>query len=154
MLNTVAAGNHKFSAHVVTEGMAKLHHSVVDAKPWVLHINGQMLAALDKEAITAATRMQPATCEENFMKLMDQHTYHLGFHKSIDGEYQSALNSIWLPDYQWIQDTTKAWRLAQKLASNDEMQTMQVYFLISGLVIDAATQCKNQPVPPCLINYA
>ena len=52
-----------------------------------------------------------------------------------------------LEDYQWIQDTNKAWRLAQKLASNDEMQTMQVYFLISGLVIDAATQGKNQPGP-------
>ena len=52
-----------------------------------------------------------------------------------------------LEDYQWIQDTNKAWRLAQKLASNDEMQTMQVYFLISGLVIDAATQGKTQPGP-------
>ena len=52
-----------------------------------------------------------------------------------------------LEDYQWIQDTNKAWRLAQKLASNDEMQTMQVYFLISGLVIDAATHGKNQPGP-------
>ena len=52
-----------------------------------------------------------------------------------------------LEDYQWIQDTNKTWRLAQKLASNDEMQTMQVYFLISGLVIDAATQGKTQPGP-------
>ena len=52
-----------------------------------------------------------------------------------------------LEDYQRIQDTNKAWRLAQKLASNDEMQTMQVYFLISGLVIDAATQGKIQPGP-------
>ena len=33
------------------------------------------------------------------------------------------------------------------LAGNDEMQTMQVYFIISGLVIDAATQGKNQPGP-------
>ena len=33
------------------------------------------------------------------------------------------------------------------LADNDEMKTMQVYFLISGLVIDAATQGKNQPGP-------
>ena len=141
VLNTVTAGDHKFSAHVATaEDMAKLHHSVVDVKPWELHINGQRLAALDKEALTAATRMQPAACEDNFMKLMTQHTYHLAFHKSIAGDYQSALNSVWLPEYQWIQDTTKAWRLAQKLASNDEMQTMQVYFLISGLVIAASSK--------------
>ena len=33
------------------------------------------------------------------------------------------------------------------LASNDELKTMQVYFFISGLVIDAATQGKNQPGP-------
>ena len=33
------------------------------------------------------------------------------------------------------------------LAANDELQTMQVYFFISGLVIDAATQGKNQPGP-------
>ena len=52
-----------------------------------------------------------------------------------------------LEDYQWIQDTNKAWRLAQKLASNDEMQTMHVYLIISGLVIDAATQGKTQPGP-------
>ena len=52
-----------------------------------------------------------------------------------------------LEDYQWIQDTTKAWRLAQKLASNDEMQTTHVYLIISGLVIDAATQGKTQPGP-------
>ena len=32
-------------------------------------------------------------------------------------------------------------------AGNDEMETAQVYFLISGLVIDAATQGKNQPGP-------
>ena len=143
VLNTVTVENQKFSAKVVTEGMAPDHWS----KPWLLHINGQRLAALDQEAITAATRMQPATCEEHFMKLMAQHTYHLCFHKSIAGEYQSAVISIWLEDYQWIQDTNKAWRLAQKLASNDEMQTMQVYFLISGLVIDAATQGKTQPGP-------
>ena len=33
------------------------------------------------------------------------------------------------------------------LADNDEIKTMQVYFLISGLVIDAATQGKTQPGP-------
>ena len=33
------------------------------------------------------------------------------------------------------------------LAANDELQTAQVYFQISGLVIDAATQGKNQPGP-------
>ena len=33
------------------------------------------------------------------------------------------------------------------LAGNDELQTMHVYFLISGLVIDAACQGKNQPGP-------
>ena len=52
-----------------------------------------------------------------------------------------------LGHYQWIQDTNKAWRLAQKLASNDEMQTMHVYLTISGLVIDAATQGRIQPGP-------
>ena len=143
VLNTVTVENQKFSAKVATNGMAPHQWS----KPWLLHINGQRLAALDQEAITAATRMQPATCEEHFMKLMAQHTYHLCFHKSIAGEYQSAVISIWLEDYQWIQDTNKAWRLAQKLASNDEMQTMHVYLTISGLVIDAATQGRIQPGP-------
>ena len=33
------------------------------------------------------------------------------------------------------------------LAANDELQTAQVYFQISGLVIHAATQGKNQPGP-------
>ena len=33
------------------------------------------------------------------------------------------------------------------MASNDEMQTMKVYLLISKLVIDAATQGKTQPGP-------
>ena len=52
-----------------------------------------------------------------------------------------------LEDYQWIQDTNKAWRLAQKLASNDEMQTMHVYFLIRVLVIDVACQGKTELGP-------
>ena len=33
------------------------------------------------------------------------------------------------------------------MASNDEMQTMKVYLLISKLVIDAAVQGKTQPGP-------
>ena len=33
------------------------------------------------------------------------------------------------------------------MAANDELQTAQVYFQISGLVIHAATQGKNQPGP-------
>ena len=33
------------------------------------------------------------------------------------------------------------------LPCNDELQTAQVYFLISGLVIDAACQGKNQLGP-------
>ena len=147
VLNTVTAGDHKFSAHVATAAdMDKIHHSVVDDKPWELHINGQRLAALDKEALTAATRMQPAACEDNqdnFMKLMTQHTYHLAFHTSIFGENKSAPK--WLAEHH--QGTIKACRLAEKLGSNDEMQTNQVYLFISGLVIDAATQCNTQPGP-------
>ena len=147
VLNTVTAGDHKFSAHVATAAdMDKIHHSVVDDKPWELHINGQRLAALDKEALTAATRMQPAACEDNqdnFMKLMTQHTYHLAFHTSIFGENKSAPK--WLAEHH--QGTIKACRLAEKLASNDEMQTNQVYLFISGLVIEAATQCNTQPGP-------
>ena len=100
VLSTVSVENHKFSAKVVTEGRAKLHHSGVDVKPWQLQINGHKLAALDAEEITAATKMQPATCEENFLKVMAQHTYHLGFHKSIAGECQSAVETIWNSDWK------------------------------------------------------
>ena len=75
------------------------------------------------------------------------HTYHHCFHKCLAGEHQSALRSILPKDWQWIQKTNKVFRLAQKLASNDEMQTTHVYLIISGLVIDAATQGKTQPGP-------
>jgi hypothetical protein len=57
VLSAVNVENLKFSAKVVTEGRAKLHHSVVDVKPWQLHINGQKLATLDAEEIVAATKM-------------------------------------------------------------------------------------------------
>ena len=36
---------------------------------------------------------------------------------------------------------------SQMLAANDELQTSKVYFFVSGLVISAATQGKNQPGP-------
>ena len=147
VLSTVSVENHTFSARVTTEGRAKLHHHHAEVQPWQLCINGQKLAALDAEEIAAATKRQPATCEDRFMKVMGQHTYHLGFHKSIAGECQSAITSIWEPDWQQIKDSNKAWRCAQMLASNDELKTMQVYLFISGLVIDAATQGKNQPGP-------
>ena len=144
VLNTVTVENQKFSAKVVTEGMAPDHWT----KPWLLHIWGQRLAALDEEAITAATRMQPAACEESpTRRFIWFHTYHHCFHKCLAGEYQSAVRSIWLKDWQWIQKTNKVFRLAQNLASNDEMQTMHVYLTISGLVIDAATQGRIQPGP-------
>ena len=140
VLNTVPVENQEFSAKVVTEGMDPTHWS----KSLWLHITGQRLATLDLEAIIAATKRH---CEEHHMKLMAQQTYHLCFHKSLDGEYQSAVASIWLEDYQWIQDNNTAWRLAQKMASNDEQQTMKVYLLIIKLVIDAAVQGKTQPGP-------
>ena len=147
MLNTISVENHKFSAQVVTEGRAKLHHSVVDVKPWELHINGQKLAVLDAKEIAAVTQMQPETCEGNFLKVMAQHTYHIGFQKSIAGESQSAVDYLVLSDWQKVKDSNKTWRYAQMLAGNDELQTMHVFFLISGLVIDAACQGKNQPGP-------
>ena len=143
-LNTVTVENHKFSAKVVTEGMAPDHWT----NPWLLHIWGQRLAALDEEAITAATMMQPAACEDSpTRRFIRFHTYHHCFHKCLAGEHQSALRSILLKDWQWIQKTNKVFRLAQNLASNDEMQTMHVYLTISGLVIDAATQGRIQPGP-------
>ena len=82
---------------------------------------------------------------------MAQRTYHLGFHKSIAGECQSAADTLLLPDWQKIQDSNKAWRYAQMLAGNDELQTMHVYFLIRGLVMDAACQRKNQPGPKVFV---
>ena len=60
VLDTVSVENHSFSAKVVTEGGAKLHHNVADVKPWELHINGHKLQSLGKEAITAATTLRPA----------------------------------------------------------------------------------------------
>ena len=98
VLDSISVGNHKFSARVVTEGRAKLHHNVADVKPWELHINGHRLQPLGKEEITAATKMCPAKCEESFMKDMAEYLYHLDFHKSIDGEAQSAAESIRRPD--------------------------------------------------------
>ena len=140
VLNTVPVENQEFSAKVVTEGMDPTHWS----KSLWLHITGQRLATLDLEAIIAATKRH---CEEHHMMLMAQQTYHLCFHKCLECEYQSAVASIWLEDYQWIQDNNRAWRLAQKMASNDEQQTMKVYLLIIKLVIDAAVQGKTQPGP-------
>ena len=116
VLDTVSVENHNFSAKVVTEGRAKLHHSGVDVKPWQLHINGQKLAALDAEEITAATKMQPATCEESFLQVMAQHTYHLGFQKSIADESLAAATWLWSEEWQHIKDSNKAWRYAQMLA--------------------------------------
>ena len=78
VLNTVPVENQKFSAKVVTEGMDPTHWS----KSLWLHITGQRLATLDREAIIAATKRQ---LEEHHMKLMAQQTYHLCFHKSLDG---------------------------------------------------------------------
>ena len=146
-LSTVSVDTHKFSARVVLEGRAKIHHSGADVKPWQLHINGQKLAALDAEEITAATKMQPAACEEGFLQVMAQHTYHLGFQKSIADECQAAATYLWSAEWQQIQGSNKAWRYAQMLAGNEEMQTMQAYFQISGLAIYAASQAMNQPGP-------
>ena len=79
------------------------------------------------------------------MKDMTEYLYHFDFQKSIAGEAQSAAVSIWGPDWKSIQLTNKAWRLAQRLALKDEMQTMHVYFMISGMVIDAASKDLDQP---------
>ena len=79
------------------------------------------------------------------MKDMTEYLYHFDFQKSIAGEAQSAAVSIWGPDWESIQLTNKAWRLAQRLALKDEMQTMHVYFMISGMVIDAASKGVEQP---------
>ena len=46
VLDSISVENHKFSARVVTEGRAKLHHNVADVKPWELHINGHKLQPL------------------------------------------------------------------------------------------------------------
>ena len=71
-----------------------------DVRPWELHINGNKLQPLGKEEIIAATMMHPASCEESFMKGLTEHTYHLGFKKSIAGEFQSAKTSLKLSDWQ------------------------------------------------------
>ena len=140
VLDTVSVENHTFSAKVVTEGRTKLHHLPADVRPWEPHINGNKLQPLGKEEIIAATMMHPASCEESFMKGLTEHTYHLGFKKSIAGEAQSAAGSLWAPDWQRIKLTNKAWKLSQKLATNNEMQTLHAYWIISGLVIAASRQ--------------
>ena len=81
------------------------------------------------------------------MKGLTEHTYHLDFKKSIAGEFQSAKTSLKLSDWQKIQQSNKTWRYAQMMAANDELQTAQVYLQISGLVMHAANQDKNQPGP-------
>ena len=147
VLDTVSVENHTFSAKVVTEGRTKLHHLPADVRPWEPHINGNKLQPLGKEEIIAATMMHPASCEESFMKGLTEHTYHLDFKKSIAGEFQSAKTSLKLSDWQKIQQSNKTWRYAQMMAANDELQTAQVYLQISGLVMHAANQDKNQPGP-------
>ena len=136
---------HKFTARVITEGRAKLHHPPAEVKPWQLQINGQQLAALDAEDIAAATTMKPSL-EDSFMKVMPQPTYHLSYQKSIAGENQCAAESIWPADWQHIKDS-RAYLYSQMLAKNDDLQTCQAYFQISGLVISAANQGNNQPGP-------
>ena len=53
--------------------------------------------------------------------------------------------SIWGPDWKSIQLTNKAFKLAQKLGLHDESETVHAYFIISGLVIDAANKEVGQP---------
>ena len=137
VLDSISVENHKFSARVVTEGRAKLHHNVADVKPWGLHINGHRLQPLGKEEINAATKMCPAASEESFLKVMTERLYNLVFQKSVDGEALSDAVYVMKPDWQSIHLPLKAWMLAQRLALKDEMQTMHVYLIISGLVIDA-----------------
>ena len=72
---------------------------------------------------------------------------NLVFQKSVDGEALSDAVYIMKPDWQSIQLPLKAWMLAQRLALKDEMQTMYVYCMISGRVIDAARKGMDQPGP-------
>ena len=96
VLDTVSVENHKFSAKLVTEGRAKLHHHVDGVKPWELHSNGHKLKHLGKDAI----QMHLATCEESLMWVMTGYTYNLGSNKTIDGGAKPAAESIWAPDCQ------------------------------------------------------
>ena len=98
VLGTVNVETHKFTAKVITEGRTRLYHNAPEVRPWPLQINGHDLAPLSPEEIAAATKRQPDTCEERFMKNHQQHTYHLEFQKIIVGEDKAAKELIWAPD--------------------------------------------------------
>ena len=147
-LSTVNVETHKFIAKVLTEGRTRLYNTNThEVKPWPVQINGQDLAPLSPEEIAAATKRQPDTCEERFMKNHQQHTYHLEFQKSIVGEDKAAKELIWAPDWQNIQSRNQTKLYAQKLASKGEMDSAEAYFMISGLVIDAASMGMKAPGP-------
>ena len=136
-----------FSAQVVTEARPKLLHNAGKVKSWEPHINGYRLQPPGTYDITPATKMCPAASEESFLKVMTEHLYNLVFQKSVDGEALSDAVYVMKPDWQSIHLPLKAWMLAQRLALKDEMQTMYVYCMISGLVIDAARKGMDQPGP-------
>ena len=143
VLDTVSVENHNFSAKVVTEGRAKLHHNAGDVEPWELHINGHKLQPLGKGDITAATKMHPAKCEESFMKGLSG-AFLPNVRKSIDGGAHSAAPGISEQDWCQIQLHNNTWRHAHQLSLNDDMETARVYLIISGLVIDAANNDSDE----------
>ena len=67
--------------------------------------------------------------------------------KTIIGEVQSALDTLYIGEWQKLQDSSVTYGHAQMLATNADMSATQAYFYISGLVIDAANKGQNQPRP-------
>ena len=64
--------------------------------------------------------------------------------KSIDGGANSAAPGISEQDWRQIQLYNNTWRHAHQLSLNDDMETARVYFIISGLVIDAANNDSDE----------
>ena len=143
VLNTISVQNHKFSACVVKEGKAKLHHYDGGVKPWEPSINGHSLQPLGEGGLRVEYKKPPAKCEESFMKGLSG-AFLLNVRKSIDGGAHSAAPGISEQDWCQIQLHNNTWRHAHQLSLNDDMETARVYFIISGLVIDAANNDSDQ----------
>ena len=143
VLNTISVQNHKFSACVVKEGKAKMHHYDAGVKPWEPHINGNSLQPLGEGGLLVEYKKPPAKCEESFMKGLSGAVLP-NVRKSIDGGANSAAPGISEQDWCQIQLYNNTWRHAHQLSLNDDRATARAYFIISGLVIDAANNDSDE----------
>ena len=142
VLNTVRVESHTFSAGVVTEGRKQLQEE--PPVPWQPHINGHILQQLNKEEMKAATKMGSTSCEERFIQAAADCTHHLDFHKSTEGEAESAATQIWQHDWAEIQLNNTAYKFSEIMAKRDEVATLRVYFMIYGKVVHAADKEWNE----------